>query len=78
MYGVRNTYGSNQWYEGNGDNATFSSYNSAFSVWYGMAWKSYDGTVNYVLNARSGDWYTNGTWTGNAQSSTSDDRVKDF
>ena len=78
MYGVRNTYGSNQWYEGNGDNATFSSYNSAFSVWYGMAWKSYDGTVNSVLNARSGDWYTNGTWTGNAQSSTSDDRVKDF
>ena len=77
-YAVRGTYGYNSWHEGNGDNATFSAYNSAFTVWYGMAWTTYDGTVNSVLNSRSGDWYTNGTWTGNAQSSTSDDRVKDF
>jgi len=77
-YSVRGTYGNNAWYEGNGDNATFSYYNSVFNVWWGMAWNTFDGTVNSVLNARSGDWYTNGTWTGNAQSSTSDDRVKDF
>jgi len=76
--GNQSTVGVNYITYGNGDDATFTTYNVKFQIWNGLAFQDYGGIVNTVLNARTGNWYTNGTWTGSAQSSTSDDRVKDF
>ena len=77
-YIVRGTYGTNSWSEGTGDDASYTTYNSVFKVWFGMAWKGYDDTVRHVLNGRTGDFSMVGTCTAAAFSTESDDRVKDF
>lgn len=77
-YYVRNTYGDNHWAEGTGDNATYSLYNSVHQVWWGTAWKDFQGTVRQVLNSRNGDFSILGTSYAAAFSTASDDRVKDF
>ncbi|AUT19035.1 hypothetical protein DSLPV1_064 [Dishui lake phycodnavirus 1] len=75
---VRNTYGNNHWREGTGDNANYTSYNSVFFVWWGMAWMDFQSTVRMVYNARAGDLDMLGTCHAAAFSTASDDRVKDF
>lgn len=41
---------------GNGDGASYTLYNVALTVWWGLALKSYDGTVNGYYDARLGQW----------------------
>lgn len=41
---------------GNGDGATYSTYNLTMNLWFGLGIKTYDGSVNGVYDARAGRW----------------------
>jgi hypothetical protein len=41
---------------GNGDAATYSVFNMALDVWYGLGLRTFDGSVNGVYDARLGRW----------------------
>lgn len=77
-YEISGATGSNFWAVGTGDNANYTTYNTGFFVWWGMAWMDYQSTVRMVYNARAGDLAMTGTCFASAFSTASDDRVKDF
>ena len=41
---------------GNGDAASYSVFNMAFDVWYGLGIRTFDGSVNGFYDARAGRW----------------------
>ena len=53
--------GTNQIYAGTGDNATFTTYNVGIQSWWGLGFRSYDGTVRTMLDTRTGNFWTLGT-----------------
>lgn len=52
--------GVNGFEAGTGDGATYATYNLALKLWNGLALRSFDGAVNLVVSARTGDLTTKG------------------
>lgn len=48
--------GTNGMTGGNGDGASYSLYNLTFNAWWGVGFKTYDGSVNGFYDARAGRW----------------------
>ncbi|MCY9734620.1 hypothetical protein M5X00_14030 [Paenibacillus alvei] len=46
--------------KGTGDNATYETYNNAIQAHWGLAMKTYDGTVTGLWDSRIGRWVTKG------------------
>ena len=45
---------------GNGDGASYGTYNFSLSGWWGMAMRTYDGSINGYYDFRSGTWDVKG------------------
>jgi hypothetical protein len=60
-YLLDSTYGTSGIYLGNGDSATYSTYNMKIKSWFGIGFESYDNITRTVLNTRTGNFSTLGT-----------------
>ncbi|MEW9104243.1 hypothetical protein [Paenibacillus sp.] len=58
--GVQGSNGALQFQSGTGDNATYETYNNAIQAHWGLAMKTYDGTVTGLWDSRMGRWVTKG------------------
>ncbi|MDT8974839.1 hypothetical protein RQP50_01115 [Paenibacillus sp. chi10] len=58
--GLQGSNGALQFQSGTGDNATYETYNNAIQAHWGLAMKTYDGTVTGLWDSRMGRWVTKG------------------
>lgn len=57
--------GINGFFSGTGDGASFTTYNTALKVWWGLGMMAYDGTINGYYDARAGTWNVKGGYQVN-------------
>lgn len=60
-----NGVGTNGFYNGTGDGASYSTYNFMLKGWFGMGMATYDNTVNGFYDFRSGIWDVKGGYRVN-------------